>query len=84
MKVIVGVISRSIQSFVYIALLLFLFVFIYALLGRQIYAGELSFDDNPVRQNFDTVVNSLTTTFQILTLENWNTLNQEIMRSNVN
>jgi hypothetical protein len=54
MKVIVGVISRSIQSFVYIALLLFLFVFIYALLGRQIYAGELSFDDNPVRQNFDT------------------------------
>ena len=33
MQVIMGVITRSITSFVYIALLLFLFVFIYALLG---------------------------------------------------
>ena len=34
MKVIIGVLSRSLQSFIYIALLLFLFIFIYSLLGR--------------------------------------------------
>lgn len=39
MKVIIGVLSRSMSSFFYIAILLFLFIFIYALLGRQIFSG---------------------------------------------
>lgn len=37
MQVIVGVIGRSFMDFFYIACLMFLFVFIYTLLGRQIF-----------------------------------------------
>ena len=43
MQVIIGVISRSFRSFMYVILLLLLFVFIYALLGIQIYQGKYDF-----------------------------------------
>lgn len=36
---ILSVISRSLSSFVYLAILLFLFIFIYALLGMQLFGG---------------------------------------------
>lgn len=59
MQVIMGVISRSIKSFLYIALLMFLFVYIYALLGINI-IGDLNstkFNDGTYehqsRANFD-------------------------------
>lgn len=39
MRVIINVVQKSLSSFVYIAMLLFLFLFIYTLLGRQFYAG---------------------------------------------
>lgn len=72
MKVIIGVVSRSLQSFLYIAILLLLFTFIYALLGRQIYDGKLDIPgEPPLRSNFDSFESSLITVFQILTMENW-------------
>lgn len=46
MTTIMSVINRTIDSFMYIALLLFLFIFIYSLLGMQLYGGSLSFLDN--------------------------------------
>ena len=49
MQVIIGVISRSFRSFMYVILLLVLFVFIYALLGVQIYQGKYNFGpDEPI------------------------------------
>lgn len=39
MQVIIGVIQRSFTSFIYIAVLLLLFIFIFALLGMQIFGG---------------------------------------------
>lgn len=42
MKVIIGVIGRTLQSFIYIALLLLLFILIYSLLGMQLYGGEIT------------------------------------------
>ncbi len=39
MKVIIAVISRSASSFVYITLLMFVFIFIYTLLGMQVFGG---------------------------------------------
>ena len=48
MKVIMRVLANSIDSFIYIALLLFLFIFIYSLLGMQLYGGKFNFDDNEV------------------------------------
>jgi hypothetical protein len=40
-----GVIGRSIVSFIYITILVFLFVFIYALLGMQIFGNMWDFED---------------------------------------
>lgn len=46
MKVIIGVVGRSMSSFIYIALLLMLFLFIYTLLGCQLYAGKFNIIGN--------------------------------------
>lgn len=51
---IIEVISDNLDSFVYVALLLLLFCFIYALLGMQVYSGKLTkFNDGDFRFNFD-------------------------------
>jgi len=74
MMQIINVIQRSISSFIYLALLLLLFVFIYALLGMQIFGG--SFKDpevrGTIRYNYDSFVNAFITSFIMLTTENWN------------
>ena len=55
MAVIVGVIIRSAESFMYIILLMLLFVFIFALLGMQVFGGQYDFgDDVKARTNYDT------------------------------
>jgi hypothetical protein len=72
------------------AMLLFLFVFIYALLGMQFFANELRFDsagyplslkdvvpyntDTIPLSNFDTFLSAFATVFQVLTSDNWNTV----------
>ena len=43
MKVILGVISRSFQTYIYVFLLLILFLIIFSLLGLELYKGK--FDD---------------------------------------
>jgi hypothetical protein len=52
MVIILKVISRSLSSFIYILVLLGLFIFIYALLGRQLYAG---IDTMGIRPTFETL-----------------------------
>jgi hypothetical protein len=71
------------------SLLLFLFMYIFALLGVQFYSNRFHFDEfgRPVgigepgywsaevpRENFDTVVDGIMRVFQILTGEDWNQL----------
>jgi len=84
MQVIIGVISRSISSFIYIALLLLLFIYIYALMGMQIYGGAFDFEDGKPRGNFDTFHEAFVTVFQVLTMENWQTILYDSMRSDLN
>ena len=49
MQVIIGVITRSFKLFMSVILLLILFVFIYTLLGIQIYQGKYDFGtDEPL------------------------------------
>lgn len=75
MQVIIGVIGRSISSFIYLALLLLLFIFIYALMGMQLFGGQFKgWDDEIPRQNFDTFPIAFLTVFQILTMENWQSI----------
>ena len=67
---IITVISRSLSSFVYLAMLLLLFAFIYSLLGMQIFGGNFDKEDPP-RTNFDTFHSAFITVFIVLSLENW-------------
>ena len=81
MQIIIGVMQRSVKSFIYIALLLFLFTYIYALLGMCLFGnlhkyevgmGLSNGNNGPVsRGNFDNFHNAFITVFQLLTMENW-------------
>lgn len=65
MQQIISVIGRSIGSFMYLAVLLILFMFIYALLGIQLFGTikNISY--------FNNFLNAFMSVFQIMTLENW-------------
>lgn len=63
MKVIIGVIAASAESFVYITVLLFVFVFIFTLLGMQTFGGEFNFPDGKPRGNYDTFMIGFLTVF---------------------
>ena len=63
MKVIMSVIGRSINSFIYITLLMFVFVFIYTLLGMQVFGGQFNFEDGKPRGNYDTFLVGFLTVF---------------------
>jgi hypothetical protein len=54
-------------------MLLALFMFIYTLLGMQIFGGQfLPESVTGIRQSFDTFFGAFFTVFQVLTVENWN------------
>lgn len=53
MKVIIAVIGRSFESFMYIAMLLFVMTFIFALLGKTLFGGQFNFAEGKPRGNFD-------------------------------
>ena len=42
---------------------LFLFIFIYSLLGMQMYGGNFEFEDNDVRSNFNSFFYSFVSVF---------------------
>lgn len=68
-KVIMGVINSVISEFMYVFFLLWLFVFIYTLLGMQIFGGTfVSQNISNIRQNYDTFFNALFTVFQVMTV----------------
>jgi hypothetical protein len=70
-QTIFSVISRSYKSFVYITALMFLFIFIYSLLGMNTFGGQFNFDDGIPRGNYDSFPIAFITVFQVLTMENW-------------
>lgn len=53
MKIIMRVIVKSFDSFMYIGLLLGLFSYIFTLLGMNLIGGKWNFKVGMVRQNFD-------------------------------
>ena len=54
MQVIIAVFIRSASSFAYITMLLFVFLFIYTLLGMQQFGNCLNFTTGKPRDNYDT------------------------------
>ena len=83
MQVIIGVIQRSFKSFMYVILLMILFVFIYALLGIQIFQGRFDFgpEESLPPEHFEDFAVAFITVFQVLTMENWQTVLFTSMRA---
>ena len=72
MKVIISVVKKSYMSFIYITALMFLFIFIFTLLGMSTFAGY--FKDDPEGMppnNYESFLMAFFTIFQVLTMENW-------------
>ena len=67
-------IMKSLPSVANLAVLALLFIFIYALIGKQFFYGELIDPDTgePSRYHFNGFWRALITMFIVLTGENWN------------
>jgi len=63
MKVIMKVLSNTIEKFIWIFFLLLIFCYIYALLGMNLYGGHPVFNENGNRHNFNTFGNAFITVF---------------------
>ena len=81
MQTIIGVMVRSYKSFIYITMLMFLFIFIFSLLGMQTFGGQFNYSDGIPRGNYDTFPIAFITVFQVLTMENWQSVLFDSMRS---
>ena len=81
MQMIMAVIVRAMGSFIYLAALLILFTFIYALLGMQLFGNRFDFEDGVPRLNFASFNQAFITSFVLLTMENWQVLLFDCMRS---
>ncbi|KAG2529910.1 hypothetical protein BBO99_00000965 [Phytophthora kernoviae] len=90
-------IARAVASITNFAVLLFLFIYIYALIGVQFFGNTMRFDvdgyptpftlegfwDGTVpRNNFDTLLWAVVTVFQVITGENWNEIMYDTIRGN--
>lgn len=63
-------------------LIVLITIFIFALLGMQLFGGKFDFPDEGVpRHNFDTLIWSIVTVFQILTGEDWNAVMYDGVRA---
>lgn len=74
-------ISKSMSKFVYLFMLLLLFSIIFSLLGVQIFGGRFNFYEGLPRANFDDFQSAFITIWQLLTIENWQEILYNGMRS---
>jgi voltage-dependent calcium channel L type alpha-1D len=82
MQEVCATISKAGSSILYVALLLSMFIFIFAVAGMQIFAGKLNDEDGVTpRNNFDTFHWAIVSTFQVLAGENWPALMYDGVRA---
>jgi len=78
LKKIINALTQSVYTALMITLLLGLLIFIFALVGMQLFGGQFQqfepFLGEPIRSNFDDLLSSFLTVFQIITGENWNSV----------
>ncbi|XP_074617783.1 voltage-dependent L-type calcium channel subunit alpha-1D-like isoform X1 [Acropora palmata] len=65
---------NSMRSILSLIFLLLLFIFIFALLGMQLFGGKFSERHDAPRTNFDNFLKAMLAVFQIMTGEDWNTV----------
>ena len=83
MAIVMEVIKKSFMDFILITILMFVFIFIYTLLGRQVFQGTFTLnpgEDLP-RSNFESFSVAFVTVFQVLTMENWQQVLYATMRA---
>ena len=80
-RVIIKTMTKAVSSISYLCGLLCLFLFVAAVLGVQLFAGELDglkdsvgVDIPKPSSNFDNLYASFLTTFQIITLDAWSSI----------
>lgn len=83
MQQIVVVLIRSSSSIFYITVLMFIGVMIFALLGMSLFGGKMLTAEGTPQMNFDTFPFAIATTFQIMTMENWQTILYDMLRGDL-
>ena len=84
MRLLIQVIGEAITSFAYVGVLLILFMFIYSLLGMQLFGGKFPPSEEPdERQTYDSFQKAFLSVYQILTIENWQSIQYMSMREQV-
>lgn len=68
-KTLVNKIKDALKNCIDIGILLLIFLYVFGLLGMNLYEGKLYYSG--IRQNFNTLFNSIVAIFQIVTLANW-------------
>ena len=93
LRVMLDSLSKTVQSIGNYIILLILFMYVFALMGMQFFAGKLKFDENgnpdkdngkDLRYNFNTIDAAFMTIFQLLIGDNWNDLMYDSMRATSN
>ena len=69
MKFLIAVLSNAASSLFYTFLLLFLFIYIFTLLGMSFFGGTLT---GVMRLTYDSFLYGFISVFSIVTLSNWN------------
>lgn len=80
--------GKTITSIGNYVILLGLFMYVFALMGMQFFAGKLKFDENDQpdpngtdrRYNFNTIWNAFILIFELLIGDNWNDVLYDCMR----
>ena len=72
LRTVLTVMVATLSDLIYIFLLTFLFVFIFTILGMQMFGGLYSEEAYIPRWNFDTFPVAMFTTFQVMTFDSWN------------
>ncbi|OMJ69330.1 hypothetical protein SteCoe_32973 [Stentor coeruleus] len=73
LRMLLAKLINAAKSIAYLGLLSMISVFIFTLLGKQLFKGQLLDQDGQIpRANFETLFWSFVTVFDILTSENWN------------
>jgi uncharacterized membrane protein len=82
LRALLNTVLKSMDAIFNLGILIFMFVFIYALLGKSFFYAEMTeADGTRSRYQFDNVTNSLMLIFIILTSENWNAIMRIVVHS---
>ena len=98
MRKLLALLVKTMFDISYFMVLLVLIMYIFALLGMQMFANQYAFDEHGAhvsvhehlergvavdipRAHYDTLLWSMTTVFQVLSGENWNTVMYDCIRS---